>query len=127
MADDDDFPIDLDHVKCDFPLWTIARSSVHEKHGLPAGIWVIQGTDRRTLLPLFTDEDLARSMIEHDSLTDAIAVPIGSKALLRRILVLYEEHGGEHVGFDICVIAGRPRGGTVSAARLLADVRADPS
>jgi len=67
-------------------------------------------------VPIYTDEDLARSGIAAQSMEDLMPLRVEDEATLLLVIANFEGAGATHLAIDICTIPGRPGGHLVPIA-----------
>jgi hypothetical protein len=78
------------------PLRVIVNESTHTALGLPFGVTLLQSAEHGPYLPVFTNENLARTAIAAMGLSGSVA----GQEPLRKYLDHFKQTGGEHVGLD---------------------------
>jgi hypothetical protein len=95
----DDELYDPKRFVADFPLWIIVAEGFNPDNE-PFAPMVMNTAEMRSILLLFTDEDLANKYIEEHGEHGRLPYPIRDPKALRELLAGFETCGGRHVGID---------------------------
>lgn len=95
-----------------FPLFVPMRHGGGNLYA-PEPFWY--PPDARSV-PIYTDEDLAKSGIETQEMGDLGPLRVADAATLKQVIANFEKAGATHLAIDICTIPGRPGGRLVPIA-----------
>ncbi len=90
----------------DYPLWTLYDEALAQRLGMPDGIPILNPPGVGTMLPLFTDVDLAQRFIEDARRPDVTPLAIREPLGLLAIVEHFQRKGIQHVGIDLSLHPG---------------------
>jgi hypothetical protein len=98
MSDD---LIEHDKFVFGYPVWIIVEPDDFQKRGLPFAARTIESIEQGEFLPVFTDEDLAVSLIEAANAKTKVACEVKTPRELRDVLIYFQEGALQNVGIDL--------------------------
>jgi hypothetical protein len=112
-------PFDQDVFEWAIPVWTIVDIEKYQKENLPTCITVLVAPDVGNFLPLFTDIDLARTIIGQVPLHGKMPLELKTPGALRFVLECFERIG-KHAGFDVSWVRSQYTGRFPTIRKLIA-------
>jgi hypothetical protein len=88
------------------PVWTIADVAICQAKGLEPAIAIFSAPEIGKILPLFTDEDLAKRFLETVPVPGKSRVWLRTMKAVRAVIAGWYKAGVGHVGIDMSFASG---------------------
>lgn len=94
---------------CDLPVWVIIDPKPFRQGDLSAAIATLTAPDIGQLVPMYTDDDLAKEAVKHWPSPGKAAAKIEKREALKFVLRNQKQKGMTHAAIDLDVVKLRGR------------------